>query len=62
MDYIIIWRSTHRDPHIDVDSHNFKETYSTFDLAEKSAKETVEREGSESPWYFDFEIFEKANG
>jgi len=62
MDYIIIWRSNSREPHIDVDSHGFKETYSTFELAEQSAKETMEREGDQSPWYFGYEIFEKSNG
>jgi hypothetical protein len=38
MSYIIIWRNSHRDPHIDIDSKGFKEEYMSFEDAKKQLK------------------------
>jgi len=61
MGYIIVWRANHREPFIGVDSHDFKESYYSFEEAKKSADEIQknENEQSMSPWYFDYKIFEE---
>lgn len=61
MGYIIIWKHRHREPHVQVDSHNFMETYSTYEEAKEGAEETEEHIGSENPWYFDYAIFEEVD-
>ncbi len=38
MGYIIVWRNSHKEPHIDTTAHDFKEEYSTYDLAKESAE------------------------
>lgn len=61
MSYIIVWRNSHRDPHLDVDDRNFLETYSSYEQAKEAADNIFnnENEGTEkSPWYFDYEIYE----
>lgn len=58
--YIIVWRSSHREPHISQDDHGFKENYASYEDAKKYAEETIEQEGPASRWYFDYEIFEEA--
>lgn len=58
--YIIVWRNSHRDPHISMDTHNFKDTYSSYEEAKKAAEEIQENEGEKSPWYFDYQIYEEA--
>lgn len=60
MSYIIVWRNSHRDPHVSVDTHDFIETYSTYEEAKESADQTVEHQGPESPWYYDYAIYEEA--
>lgn len=62
MSYIIVWRHRHRDPHVGTDSRmsgEFLETFSSYEDAKKSADETLEIEGPNSPWYFDYAIFEE---
>ena len=63
MGYIIVWRNSHREPHINVDSHNFKEEYSTYESAKESAEEILrtENENEKSYWYFDYQIYEEVN-
>lgn len=60
MGFIIIWRNSHRDPLPDIDSRGFLETYESFEEALSVAQKTEadENENSQSPWYFDFEIYE----
>lgn len=61
MSYIIVWRNNHRDPFVDVDSRNFLESYSTFEEAEKAAKEIEfsENEKEQSIWYFNYKIYKE---
>ena len=61
--YIIVWRNSHREPHIDVDSHNFKEEYSSYESAKESAEEILRTENAneKTPWYFDYQIYEEAS-
>ena len=63
MGYIIVWRNTHREPHINVCSHNFKEEYSSYESAKEAAEEILraENENEKSPWYFDYQIYEEVN-
>jgi hypothetical protein len=60
MSYIIVWRHRHRDPHLGTDTHDFLESYSTYEQAKQHAEETVEHEGPKSPWYFDYAIYQEA--
>jgi len=63
MSYIIVWRNSHREPHIDIDSRGFKEEYMSFEDAKKAAEEILrtENENEKSPWYFDYQIYEEAS-
>ena len=63
MGYIIVWRNSHREPHIDVDSKNFKEEYSTYESAKEAAEKILrtENENEQSPWYFDYQIYEEVD-
>lgn len=56
MSFIIVWRNSHRDPHVDVDTHNFLEQYSTFEAAKEEAEKNIDNE-----WYFDYQIYEEVN-
>jgi hypothetical protein len=63
--YIIVWRNSHREPFIDVDSRSFLESYYSYEEAKAAAEEIVKNEnvGNQlSPWYFDYKIYEEANG
>jgi len=60
MEYIIVWKSHHRNPTISEDTHGFKEVYSTYEAAKEAADETLDNEGPKSQWYFDYEIFQTA--
>ena len=62
MSYIIVFRANHREPFVSTDTHDFADTFSTFEDAKKHADEIVEQENGEkpSPWYFDYQIFEEA--
>lgn len=59
MSYIIVWRHRHREPHLDTDYRDFLEDFSTFEEAKKEADRIVEQEGTNSPWYFDYAIYEE---
>lgn len=59
MDHIIIWRARHREPHVDVDSNGFIQTYRSYEEAKTEAEKIIEQEGPKSPWYFDYQIFEE---
>lgn len=60
-EYIIVWRNNHKEPHIDVNSHGFKETYSSYEEAKEEAERAVESEGHGSRWYFDYSIYQEVN-
>jgi hypothetical protein len=57
--FIIVWKDSHRDPFVDVDSRNFKESYYTYEEAKVAAEKILEQEGPQSPWYFDYKIYEE---
>jgi hypothetical protein len=62
MSYIIVWRSTYREPFVDVDSRGFIEDYPTEEDAKKAAKEIEENENGgeeKSPWYFNPKIYKE---
>ncbi len=63
MGYIIVWRNNHREPHIDVDGHNFKEEYSSYKSAKEAAELILrtENENEKSPWYFDYQIYKETH-
>ena len=56
MSYIIVWRNSHKEPHIDIDTHAFMESYPTYEEAKETAEkmEKAENEHEMSPWYHDF--------
>lgn len=62
--YIIVWRSSHREPFLDTDSRSFLESYYSYEEVKEAAEEIVknENENQPSPWYFDYQIYEEANG
>ena len=62
--YIIVWRNSHREPFLDTDSRSFLESYYSYEEAKEAAEEIVENENANqpSPWYFDYKIYEDANG
>lgn len=60
--YIIVWRNSHREPFVDVDSRQFLESYYSYEEAKNAADEIVENEGDKSQWYFDYKIYEESNG
>jgi hypothetical protein len=61
MSYIIIWRSTNREPFVNVDSYNFLEDYPTYEKAKEVAEEILlqENQTTQSPWYFNYKIYEE---
>ena len=61
--YIIIWRNSHSDPHLDADSHGFLEKYPTFESAKEVAERVLkdENESEKSLCYFDYAIYELKN-
>lgn len=59
MGYIIVWKNSYREPHIDVNSNGFKEEYYSFEQANKAALDILEAEGKDSEWYFDYAIYEQ---
>ncbi len=64
MGYIIIWRNSQSEPFVDVDLYDFLQSYSTYEEAKAFAEEIEERENSgkeQSPWWFDYKIYEEAN-
>lgn len=63
MSYIIIWRNSHREPFVDVDSRGFTEIYYSFEEAKKHAEEIQKNENeiNKSPWYFDYKIYKEVD-
>jgi hypothetical protein len=61
MKYIIVWRHGCKDPFVSMDGRQFIEEFDSFEEAKKEADkiEKEENEGSQSPWYFDYEIYKK---
>jgi hypothetical protein len=60
--YIIVWRSTHKEPFVDVDSHQFLESYYSYESAKDAAEEIIKNEGDNSQWYFDYKIYKESDG
>jgi hypothetical protein len=48
---------------LDTNSSAFLETYSSYDEAKEAAEEIERNENSEkqSPWYFNYQIYEEAS-
>jgi hypothetical protein len=59
MSYIIVWRNRHRDPHVGTNTHDFLETYSSYEIAKEEAERIEEEQGTKNPWYFDYAIYEE---
>lgn len=57
--YIIIWRNTHREPHVDLDSHQFLEQYPNYEATKQAAEEIIKAEGENSIWYYDYQIYKE---
>lgn len=60
MSYIIVWRNSHRDPHILTDDHGFKEMFETCEQAEEFAKDMLQDQGPNDPHYHDYAIYQEA--
>ncbi len=61
MGYIIVWQHGYREPHIHLDSHYKAEVFSSYENAKEEADRTVEAEGKDSEWYYDYAIYEEVN-
>jgi hypothetical protein len=61
MGYIIIWRHRHREPHVQIDDHEFIEDFSSYESAKEEAERILDHEGPKSQWYFDYAIYEEAD-
>jgi len=59
MGYIIVWRNSLTDPHIETTSHDFKEEYSTYEQAKESAESTLRVEGQKHKFYTDYAIYQE---
>lgn len=59
MGYIIVWRNSHTEPHIEMNNHDFKEEYSTYEQAEESAKSTMRVQEPSDKFYFDYAIYQE---
>jgi hypothetical protein len=61
MGFIIVWRNNYRDPHVDVDSRGFIQSFYTYEDAKNAAEGiiSIENETTQSPWYFDYRIYEE---
>lgn len=60
MSYIIVWRNSHRDPFVDVQSNSFLETYISYESAEREAKSMLSC-NPQDPHFIDYAIYEEAN-
>lgn len=58
--YVIIWRHTHREPHLDLNDRSFLESYSTYEQAKDAAENTLASEGDESHFYYDYAIYQES--
>lgn len=59
--YIIVFRNSHRDPFVDVDSRYFLESYQTYEEAKEAAEKIEQLAGDKDPHYFDWKIYEQVN-
>jgi hypothetical protein len=59
MGYIIVWRNSHKNPHVDKGSNGLKEEFSSYEDAKKSADDMVVNRGPACPWFFDYAIYEE---
>ena len=61
--YTIIWRYSHREPFVDVDSRGFTQTFPTYEMAKAEAENVmkIENENEPSPWYFDYKILKETD-
>jgi hypothetical protein len=61
MEYIVVWRNTHKEPHLSMDTHGFLETYPSYDDAKKAVEQDLENVGEKDIWFFDYKIYKVAN-
>ncbi len=59
MSYIIVWRNSHKSPHILTDDHGFKEVFETYEQAEEFAKYTMDQWPDDS-YFRDYAIYQEA--
>lgn len=59
MSYIIVWRNSHRNPHLGADGI-FLETYRTYEDAKDYAEEMIKTNPKDAD-FFDYQIYEEAN-
>jgi hypothetical protein len=57
MGYIIVWRHSLKEPHVDTTDHDFMEVYSSYEAADESAKAALD---PSSKWYCEYGIYEEA--
>lgn len=60
MSYIIVWRNSHKSPHILLDDHGFKEVFGTYGQAEEFAKDMLHDQGQDDPYFRDYAIYQEA--
>lgn len=63
MSYIIVWRNSHREPHLELGAHDFLETFPTYEDAKEAAEEAVEDLASrveEVRFFHDYKIYQEA--
>lgn len=59
MSYIIVWRNSHKSPHILTDDHGFKEVFGTYGQAEEFAKYMMDQWPDDS-YFRDYAIYQEA--
>lgn len=60
MSFIIVWKNGHRDPFVATDDRYFLDTYSSYENAEKAAKEMEDDWKVNDRQFFDYQIYEEA--
>lgn len=59
--YIIVWRNSHKSPHLSETDHGFLESFDSFERAKEYADEIVEQEGKDNGrYYYDYQIYQEA--
>jgi len=56
MAYIIVWRNSLSEPHVDLNDHGFMETYSSYRQAKESADDILD---PKDKWYCEYAIFKE---
>jgi len=56
MGYIIVWRSTLKEPHTQTNDHDFLETYSSYEKAKEAAEKIRD---PNDKWYCEYAIYEE---